>query len=332
MPASLSERDQLGIHRCLILQDLLRRFHGLRGNGKEKEALFRVVALLHAARAGGWDPTTISGNEFTRLVHDQGVWERDCLRPAWTRLETAAWSATSEKKIKELVEAAPQYEPAWTEACLQDKTGWTDFEGNRREALHGVRMVENRGLLPRHRRDLKADLAGMPMDDYELARFLKFLTSKNPGQRLFKVTEAGQFRLAAAYVRDALESAAEEKVEPVREGDGRRDEDGWLCRVEGLPAEFDATDHRESNPAMVLENVDLLAAVRTWLEYRAAREEAGSPDWIAATRYLDVASGTVTVRGLARLHEIDQSTLQRAFRRIKDGLQASYPRREPDET
>ncbi len=310
MPKRLSEMDRLGVHRNLVLVDLLRRFEKVRREARKREEMELLVktSTLLVLKTAGRDLRDLGKEEFRRILEDLDTWERTRLRPAAERLQAAAKAGLRLAQVKESLN---EYEPAWTDWALLYEKGWTDFEGNRRAVVEAVRLGERRGVLAKHGNDLEADLADMQMEDSDVAGFLELVTSQDPGQRLFYVTSEGQFRLGATEGRDALESVLG-IVEPVRQRDGTP-----------LQQDFEQDDQAREDPAKIASEIDLLASVREWLRGRRDRAEAGSVDAIAADNFERLMEG-LSVRELARETRAARPTLDRAARSLRANLASRF--------
>ncbi len=316
MPAFLGSLDRMGIHRRLLRVDLLRRFDWLRRWESEQEEmqLVEAAATLHALRSAGQDLSRLGTDEYQGVLASLAAWERDCYGPANERLYAAVKSGLSGREI---FRNRRLYEPALTDWVVLYAKGWTDFEGNRRALRSGLRLVVECGVLPAH----SGTCSAPECTDDDVIRAFEMLTADTPERHLFYVTSEGQFRLGATEARDGLETVVG-AVAPVRQQYGRRDAEGGPREVAGFEGGLGESVPAATEVTKQVEEQDLVATIRVALEYRAAREDSGSPDWIAATHFLQVADGSKTVAGLATELTVEPRTLQRAFERIREDLQS----------
>jgi hypothetical protein len=289
MGSWLEPGDVVGIHWILVSVELERQFKDALGGPHMFAASLFVLAELEVQGGASLDSATRLYNVLCR-------WYASRYSEASRRLHRAT---------PEEFEANPRaYEPAASFMVLSGERGWVDFDGNRAAALAGLREVESRGILGGD----ASEIVLPELSDNDVECLLEVMMTKNPGQKLFWVTDEGRFRLSPRNVRDAIESnvgAVKTIHEPVQEG--RREGDEGITRPE----------------PSILERVadkDALADVRSLLHEYRERHASESLEVMAAEHYLRIRGHETTAEAVARKHGVHPEALRKRVRSLDEFL------------
>jgi hypothetical protein len=292
MPTHLTEMDRMGVHRRLLYLELIRLCHkSIRATRGEIDARPLVAAsTLHAHRAGGHvlDASTVRG--YREILHAFETWEVERFLPAHAQY----LKGVAEKRS--YMWAEQHAEPAWTFRRLFYEAQRTDFEANRSAAVHAIRLVEPKPV-------------NMAMTDDDVEAFLGVLTAKDPGQKLFYVTKDGKWRLGAEEARNALVSVVG-AVEP-----------DTIEPPHGIWQEQELS----TKPSTEADDSDHIRAVMEFLRSQRDAAESGSAEAIAADALMrEITEGPAALRKVAEQHGVDDSTLGRASRRLRERVAAKF--------
>jgi len=314
MPEYLSPLDKRGIHWLLVDLEILRSFPTAR-NKKTPPRQVEVTALLHALRAERISLAELGLDRFRSIHEELGPWLDERMRPSESRLNAAFAAEMSHEKFESRI---LEFEPAWTRNVLQLDLKTTDWEGNRKAVLEGVRLSELRGVTGvRARTELRRGF-GLALTDADVHRILPLLTASNPGQNLYEVTRAGQFRLVPSRVRDALESVLG-AVQPVHEERGQP-----------LPEKAgDLFASELATPAQEAAEVEGMVILRQIVASKRDDAPEGSPARIVLDHFEAINAGQVTARQLWRETGVSRKQLDRALAAVRDDLKKTLGLRDP---
>jgi hypothetical protein len=285
--------DVVGIHWIIVSLELMLKFPN--EDGRELLNIAVLFVLRECEVEGGLTPLAAKRE---RAALDE--WYHTRYRQSGERLRAATF---------EEVAARPQdYEPSLSSALMKEDRGWTDFDGNRREAALGIDQAEARGCLARHRAH-QGKAPKLEVTDDDVEKLLEVMISKDQGQHLFHTTAQGKFRLGAREVRDALERV--------------------LGRVAGVHQEhqerYEPTrDERqvEDEGRTLAEREDQLAVFKEWRNERLARAEAGSIEAIALEHLVAIEDDAddTSARSVAEAHDMNRNELNVHLHALKEDL------------
>lgn len=294
MPRRLEPADVVGIHWILVSLELERKFRGKLGEFHLFAASLFVLAELEVE--GG-----VSQDSASRLYGMLHEWHAGRYMEAASRLRRTSQEEFDRDPLA--------FEPVLTFDVLFSERGFMDFEGNRAAALAGLQHVESRGIIGAGEDDSGKDNEASipPLTDHHVEGLLDLMMAKNPGQKLFWVTDEGKFRLSPWNVRDAIELNVG-AVQPVHElaQDGRREDEGNATRDE--PSVFDTVADKDA-----YEDVHRLLQ-----EYRE-----GTPDplaGVAADHYLRIRAKEESSTEVAQAHGAHPETFRKRLRAIDEFL------------
>ena len=294
LPAHLSPSDRVGIHWILVAGELARAL------GRDVDRRSRLLAALwdiaiYYLLPDGWRPGVAARRQFGSLREKLHAWYHGPYLESARRIETTS--------IEEIRTDPRRFEPAASAGLAIAHRGFCDVERDCWAFALGMRMHQEETLRPER---------GPAASLEDLARAFAFLTNSTDGtsRSVSRIASDGTFRIDPKQVKTTMDSLGGSLV-------GTKE---WTVP---LSSNHDREDQSEQDPAFHALVEDNRRKVAALLRDRLpdARPESGQA--IALAHFIDVTTGTKSIRALAEETGFDSSGLSREFRRVRDVIRSA---------